>query len=107
MIETPVTYVSAHTSVNVLRIAAIATTTGISTAGSVPNTNNRITSAPSAPITASTRRLGPPLEPSALASSSGRWPVTFTVIPDGRPAAAAARIFTAPLFVATVAGPGG
>src|SRR6185437_15896861 len=100
-------YVSAHTSENVLRIAAIATTTGISTAGSVPKTNSRMTTAPSAPIAASTRRLGPLLDPLALASSSASWPVTFAVIPDGRPAATAARIFAAPLFVETVAGPGG
>ena len=42
MIETLVTYVSAHTRVKVLRIAASAMAIGISTAGNVPNTNSRI-----------------------------------------------------------------
>ena len=53
MIETSVMYVSAHTSVKVLRIEAIATTSGISTAGSVPKTKSRIRSAPSPPMSAS------------------------------------------------------
>ena len=61
MIETFVMYVRTQTSVNVFRIAAIATTIGISTAGSVPNTNSRITSAPRPPITASSSTLEPPL----------------------------------------------
>jgi hypothetical protein len=63
MIETSVTYVSAQTSVNVLRTAATATAIGIRTAGSVPKTNSRITSAPRPPITPSSGTLGPPLEP--------------------------------------------
>src|SRR5437764_962769 len=60
MIETLVTYVSAQTSVKVFRIAAIATTIGIRTAGSVPNTNRRMISAPSPPISPSSSTLGPP-----------------------------------------------
>src|SRR2546429_507347 len=60
MIETLVMYVSAQTSVKVLRIAATATTIGISTAGSVPKTNSRMTSAPRPPIIASSRTLEPP-----------------------------------------------
>ena len=53
------TYVSAQTSVNVLRIDAIATSSGIAIAGSVPKTKSRMTSAPSPPISASSRTLGP------------------------------------------------
>ena len=58
MIETSVMYVSAQTSVKVLRMAAMATTIGSSTAGSVPNTNSRITSAPTPPTIASIRTRG-------------------------------------------------
>ncbi len=58
MIETSVMYVSSQISEKVLRIDAIATTSGIAIAGSVPNVNNRITSAPRAPIRNSTRMLG-------------------------------------------------
>ena len=89
------------------RIAATATTIGISTAGSVPKTNSRITSAPRPPIIASSRTLELPLFPCVQASSSGSWPVTFTVISAGRPLAAAARICLAPLFVSNFALPGG
>ena len=71
MIETFVMYVSAQTSVKVLRIEATATTIGIRTAGSVPNTNSRMTSAPRPPMTASRSTLGPPVAPFELASSSG------------------------------------
>ena len=53
MIDTSVRYVRPQISVNVFRIAATATTSGISTAGSVPKTKNRITSEPSPPISAS------------------------------------------------------
>ena len=42
-----------------LRIDATAITIGIRTAGSVPKTKNRITSAPSPPISASVSTLGP------------------------------------------------
>jgi hypothetical protein len=76
MIETSVMYVSTQTSVNVFRIAAAATAMGIKTAGSVPNTNSKMTIAPSAPTTASRRTPGPPVAPFELASSSGSWPVT-------------------------------
>ncbi len=107
MIETLVMYVRNQTSVKVLRIDAIATTIGISTAGSVPNTKRRITSAPRPPITASSSTLGPPLSPWVLASSSGSWPVTSTVVPEGSPRAAAARIWSAPLLVSNFAIPGG
>jgi hypothetical protein len=93
--------------VNVLRIAATATTIGISTAGRVPKTNRRITSAPRPPIRASSSTLGPPLPPCELASSSGSWPVTFTVVPAGRPAAASFRVSFAPLVVLNLAIPGG
>ncbi len=41
------------------RIAATATTSGISTAGSVPKTKKRITSEPKPPISASVSTLGP------------------------------------------------
>ena len=57
--ETDVTYVSAHTSVKVFRIDAAATKSGMPTAGNVPNTNRRITSAPAPPIIASVSTLGP------------------------------------------------
>ncbi len=107
MIETFVMYVRIQIRVNVLRIDATATPIGISTAGSVPNTNSRMTSAPSAPITASRSTLGPPLAPCVDASSSGSWPVTSTVVPDGSPAAATARICSAPLFVSNLATPAG
>ncbi len=89
------------------RIAATATTIGISTAGSVPNTNSRITSAPRPPIIASSSTLELPPPPCEDASSSGSWPVTFTVIPAGSPAAAAARNCLAPLLVSNFALPGG
>ena len=91
MIETSVRYVSSQTSVNVLRIDASATTSGISTAGSVPKTKRRMISAPRPPISASNSRLEPP--PESLASPSASRPVTSTLIPAGSPAAAAARIF--------------
>ena len=91
---------------NVLRIAATATTSGISTAGSVPKTNSRITSAPRPPISASSKTLDPPLEPCLVASSSGAYPVTLTLTPAGSPTAASARIFTAPLFTSSRSGPG-
>ena len=107
MIETFVMYVRIQTSVNVFRIDAIATTSGISTAGSVPNTKRRITSAPSAPTIASSSTPGPPLFPCVLASSSGSWPVTSTVVPAGSPVAAAARMRSAPLLVSNFAIPGG
>src|ERR671935_39853 len=83
MIDTLVMYVSAQTSVKVFRIAATATTIGISTAGSVPKTKSRITSAPRPPITASSKTLELPPEPCVEASSSGSCPVTFTVVPAG------------------------
>jgi hypothetical protein len=107
MIDTLVRYVRPQTSVKVLRIDAIAMTIGISTAGSVPNTKRRITSAPRPPIRASSSTLGPPLFPCVLASSSGSWPLTSTVTPAGSPAAAAARIRSAPLLVSNFAIPGG
>ena len=61
MIETFVRYVRIHTSVNVFRIDATAITIGMRTAGSVPKTKKRITSAPRPPISASVMMLGPPL----------------------------------------------
>ena len=68
----------AQINVNVLRIEAIATMSGISTAGSVPKTNSRITSAPAPPIMASVITLGPePLD----ASFSASRPVSSTVPP--------------------------
>ena len=54
MIETLVMYVSTQISVKVFRIDATATRSGIDTAGSVPNTNSRMTRAPTPPI----KRLG-------------------------------------------------
>jgi hypothetical protein len=51
--------------VNVFRIDATATRIGISTAGSVPKTNNRMISAPTPPISASVRMLGPLPPPAA------------------------------------------
>ena len=100
-------YVSAQTSVKVLRIAASATTSGSSTAGSVPNTNSRITSAPTradrSPRSAPPSRRPTPL---LLASPSASRPVTLTSMPAGRPFAAAARIVSAPLGTSSRAGPG-
>jgi len=107
MTETFVTYVSNPTSVNVFRIAATATTRGIKTAGKVPKTKRRMISAPRPPIRPSSRTLEPPLLPWLFASSSASRPVTSTVIPAGRPTAAAARIPTAPLFLSTPARPAG
>ena len=107
MIETSVTYVRIQTSVNVLRIAASATTSGISTAGSVPKTKRRMISAPSPPISASSRTPDPWLAPSSVPSSMGWYPVTSTVIPAGSPAAAKARIFPAPLLTSSRFWPGG
>ncbi len=98
---------SAHTSVNVFRIAAIAIAIGISTAGSVPNTNSRITSAPTTPITTSSSTPVPPASPFLLASASGSRPVTFTLISLGSPAAAACRVAAAPLGRSKIASPGG
>jgi len=67
-------------SVNVFRIDAIATMIGISTAGSVPNTNRRITSAPAPPISASVITLGP--DPPEASCSASR-PVRCTWTPGG------------------------
>ena len=50
-------------SVNVFRIEAAATISGNAIAGSVPKVNSRMTSAPSAPISVSTRMLGPLVSP--------------------------------------------
>ena len=58
-------------------------------------------------MTPSSSTLGPPELPWVEASSSGSWPVTSTVIPVGSPAAAAARICVAWLFVSNFAMPGG
>ena len=81
MIETLVTWVSTHTSEKVLRIAATATASGISTAGSVPNTNSSTISAPTPPIRASAARLAlPPPDCCLLASPSASRPVTSTEI---------------------------
>ena len=57
------------------------------------------------PISASRRTLEPPPEP-LLASPSASRPVTSTLMPAGSPAAAAARIFAAPLFTSRPARPG-
>ena len=62
-------------SVNVLRIEAIATAIGIATAGSVPKTKSRITSAPAPPISASVSTLGPFVSPPLAASCSASRPV--------------------------------
>ena len=53
----------------VLRIDAIAISSGIAIAGSVPNVNSRITRAPRPPIIASTNTLGGSL-PSAVSLDS-------------------------------------
>ena len=50
-------------SEKVVRIAPRAIASGIATAGSVPKTKSRITSAPAPPISASVRTLGPPEDP--------------------------------------------
>ena len=67
----------------VFRIEAAATIKGITTAGSVPNTNSRITSAPIPPISVSTMMLGPPPPPLPAACSSAAWPVTEACTPLG------------------------
>ena len=74
MIETFVMYVSAHTRLNVFRIEATAIMIGISTAGSVPKTKNRITSEPAPPISASVRMLGPEPPPEGRPSRVRRAP---------------------------------
>ncbi len=107
MIETSVMYVSAHTSVNVFRMAESATTIGNSTAGSVPNTNSRITSAPTPPMIASISTVEPPPVSCLEASPSASRPVTLTVMPAGSPSAAAARIVSAPLGASRMSGPAG
>ncbi len=56
---------------------------------------------------ASSSTLGPPLSPCVLASSSGSWPVTFTVIPAGSSFAAAPRMRLAPLLLSNFGDPGG
>ena len=66
-----------------------------------------LTSAPSPPISASTRRLGPPVLPFAFASMIASWPVTWTEIPVGNPLFAAVRIVCAPLLVSAAAAPAG
>jgi hypothetical protein len=58
--------VSAQISEKVVRIAVAAITSGIATAGNVPKTKSRITSAPSPPMSVSVRTLGPELELSEL-----------------------------------------
>ena len=73
------------------RIDAIATAIGISTAGSVPKTKNRITSAPAPPIIASVTTLGP-VPPPAESAWSGSRPVRLTVTPAGTAALSAARV---------------
>jgi hypothetical protein len=60
-----------------------------------------MTSAPSPPMSASTRRLGPPVSPFSFASMIASWPVTWTETPLGSPVFAAARIFSAPLLAVT------
>ncbi len=105
MIETSVRYVSSQTSVNVFRIAATATTSGISTAGSVPKTKKRITSAPAPPISASVRMLGP-LPPDDAASSASR-PVRFAVTPAGVAFCSVARTWSMCVDALNVAWPGG
>ena len=90
MIETSVRYVRIHTSVNVLRIDATAIAIGIATAGSVPKTKKRITSAPRPAINASVRMLGP--LPPDDASSSGSRPVRLAVTPGGVAFLSAARV---------------
>ena len=90
MIETFVMYVSAQTSVNVFRIAAIATTIGISTAGSVPKTKKQDHER----AEAADQRLGEHARAACRrpsdASSSGSRPVTLHGH-AGRQAALAAR----------------
>ena len=72
-----------------LRIEAIATAIGISTAGAVPKTKKRITSAPRPPINASTSTLGP-LPPLESPSTSGSRPVRYDCTPLGVAALSAA-----------------
>ena len=82
MIDTFVRYVRNQTSVNVLRIEATATASGIAMAGIVPKTKSRMTSAPRPPMSASVMTLGP-LPPPLEALSSASRPVRFTVTPAG------------------------
>ena len=91
----------------VLRIAPTATRIGMKTAGSVPKTKSRMTSAPMPPTTASSRTLELPPPPWLLASSSGSCPVTLTVTLAGSPRAAATRIFLAPLVESNFGDPAG
>ena len=82
----------------------MATTIGSSTAGSVPNTNSRITSAPTPPIDRLDQHARAAADPCFDASPSASRPVTSTVMPAGRPFAAAARIVSAPLGTSSAAG---
>src|SRR5438876_11684055 len=105
MIETSVTYVSTYTQRNVVRIDERAISMGIATAGSVPKTNSRITSAPAAPIRVSVRTLGPLLEP--WDEKMGSRPVRFAVTPDGVACFSAARTAAIGGVLENVACPGG
>ena len=65
------------------RIEAIAVSSGIATAGSVPKTNSRMISAPSPPMIVSPSTEGPLLSPFDAADSIASRPVTYALTPGG------------------------
>ena len=73
---------------NVFRIDAIAVSSGIATAGRVPKTKSRMTSAPKPPISVSPSTDGPLLSP--FAAAFDQRVAARDVAMDARPAAAAA-----------------
>jgi hypothetical protein len=93
--------------VNVLRIAATATATGMRIAGSVPKTKRRITMAPRPPITASSKDVSAP-EPCVLRLLE-RVVAGDVDLDPGREAPSARRrgCPSAPLVVEKVARPAG
>ena len=86
-------------------IAATATTSGISTAGSVPKTKSRMKKAPMPPTSASIMTLGPSLPPEA--SCSGNWPVMWASTPAGSLVRTASSVCLAVLWSPKVATPAG
>ena len=79
---------------------------GISTAGSVPKTKKRMTSAPPPPMSPSVRTLGP-LPPPEDASSSASRPVRYAVTPFGVAFFSAARTCLMCVFELKFGEPGG
>src|SRR5262245_23144828 len=106
MIDTSVTYVSAQINVNVFKIDATAIKIGTTTAGNVPNTNNKMITAPTPPINASVNTLGPP-DSDPCESYNASRPVTCASTPTGTARFNAARILSNPASELKLGLPGG